>query len=70
MIEIILHSYYSTKSEVGEAYAWEKEVPKILVGNLYERCVLNHSKNGRIILRCILGKFICEVDVEMDLDRV
>jgi hypothetical protein len=46
------------------------DVSKILVWNLYERCVLNNSENGRIILRCIWGKLIHKMDVEMDLDRV
>lgn len=43
---------------------------KLLMGNLCEMCVLNYGENGRIILRCIRGKLIHEVDVELDLVRV
>lgn len=45
-------------------------VSKIFVGNLYETCVSNYGENGRKVLRCIQGKLIHEMDVEMDLDIV
>jgi hypothetical protein len=43
---------------------------KILMENLYDKCVWNRDENGRMLLRCILGKCVHEMVVEMDVNRV